>query len=703
MKKFWSKMAAVCLAMVMAAVSAGGSVMASTGTTDIIEQDRDCSLTIYKYDLAAYESDHGSIEDLERASNGEAESEEVTNALRDYALWDVEFGMVRVGKMLEYYDETDGSLTLCYGIPNDLAAVLGLDDGDTYPPVYYDFYGFYTASQINTALSVLLADGNSGKSAVEAWLLGRGSNVKYGTTDYNGQIVFDELNDGLYLVVETGVPSNVGTTTDPFFVSLPMTDPDGDSWIYDVYVYPKNQTSVSTIDKLVLDSDSLSDSGTDTYKDVEDASEGDILNYRIVTEMPTITSEATYLSSLVVRDVQSEGLYYNEDVQIWWYQSESEARSDTAGTGAAQKWTSGSEYFTPVYSGTTTVYERNEATDTLEERQVATGTMTLALTEAGLSELNRQYSDYYMTVVYTSTMYSGSSVVLGDAGNPNAAILTWKRGSSEEYIIADVAEVYSYGISGYFTTKVEEASPFKTFTNSTGIVTDVDASNAAFVLYNADRGAGYYVKTTQINSITGASDGVTYYVVDDEEKYYMDLLDVSAGEYETLMDPEILEEILIRPNSDGYLRIEGLEAGRYILTEVYTVDGYSLLSEYVGIDINSTSVDIVPDTENWCDWGRWLESCDLTDGTLEMLYEGMKMGASSYVSGAEGAMGAGVVGESNRIISDNGYLMLNIENTSTFDLPQTGGMGTILFTLAGAVVVILGIAFVTGSRGKGRA
>ena len=43
-------------------------------------------------------------------------------------------------------------------------------------------------------------------------------------------------------MVETRVPENVTSTCNPFLISLPMTTVDGSEWLYDLTVYPKNQT-----------------------------------------------------------------------------------------------------------------------------------------------------------------------------------------------------------------------------------------------------------------------------------------------------------------------------------------------------------------------------------------------------------------------------------------------------------------------------
>ena len=70
-------------------------------------------------------------------------------------------------------------------------------------------------------------------------------------TDAAGHTSASDMEQGLYLVVETRVPENVTSTCNPFFVSLPMTTVDGTGWNYDVTVYPKNQTGNPTLDKTV--------------------------------------------------------------------------------------------------------------------------------------------------------------------------------------------------------------------------------------------------------------------------------------------------------------------------------------------------------------------------------------------------------------------------------------------------------------------
>ena len=62
-------------------------------------------------------------------------------------------------------------------------------------------------------------------------------------TNANGIAKFENLALGFYVVIETSTPDKVTTPAAPFLVSIPMTTVDGDDWLYDVHVYPKNKTT----------------------------------------------------------------------------------------------------------------------------------------------------------------------------------------------------------------------------------------------------------------------------------------------------------------------------------------------------------------------------------------------------------------------------------------------------------------------------
>lgn len=76
------------------------------------------------------------------------------------------------------------------------------------------------------------------------------SNNKVGgeiRTNGEGIAEFKNLELGFYVVVETTTPDKVTTPVEPFIVSVPMTTKDGDNWLYDVHVYPKNKTTYGEV------------------------------------------------------------------------------------------------------------------------------------------------------------------------------------------------------------------------------------------------------------------------------------------------------------------------------------------------------------------------------------------------------------------------------------------------------------------------
>lgn len=273
-KKMLRNMLFLLMSLVMVLTSVVGVIAAPE---DIIDTSAKASLTIYKYDMTGAQK--AGVDTSSYVATGEKNTAAET-ALANFALKGVEFTYLNVGRIQTKSEA--GHVNVEYEIPEALAGILNLGNG-----------GFYTSDDINAALAAALADNTATKNKLENYIKGNNGTAMT-LTNESGVTTATGLPVGLYLVVETRVPEEVHTTINPFFVSLPMTDVTGDRWNYDVTVYPKNQTNNPTIDKLV------SENGT--YADIATASEGDVLDYRVVTKLPTITSEATYLSKYTFVD-----------------------------------------------------------------------------------------------------------------------------------------------------------------------------------------------------------------------------------------------------------------------------------------------------------------------------------------------------------------------------------------------------------------
>ncbi|GAA0369202.1 LPXTG cell wall anchor domain-containing protein [Alkalibacterium iburiense] len=67
-------------------------------------------------------------------------------------------------------------------------------------------------------------------------------------TDENGLALFNNLPKGRYYVVETDTPKGVEEFSGPFLVDVPMMNPDGREWNKNVHVYPKNQLILGAVE-----------------------------------------------------------------------------------------------------------------------------------------------------------------------------------------------------------------------------------------------------------------------------------------------------------------------------------------------------------------------------------------------------------------------------------------------------------------------
>ena len=296
---------------------------------------------------------------------------------------------------------------------------------------------YFTSDMLNNKLSTALAaNATTVKNALETAVKNGG--VAMPETDATGHTSASDMEQGLYLVVETRVPENVTSTCNTFFVSLPMTTIDGAAWNYDVTVYPKNQTGNPTLDKTVREAKNSTGKNTGSLTDIKDgythtatASVGDTVDYQIISTLPTITSKASALSEYTYVDTLSKGIKYNKnDVVIEFFK-------DAGCTDKIATWAENSGKFTVGYDDTA-------------------NTMTICMIESGLSEINesesvytdsvkRGYSDCTMRITYAATLTADAK--MGHTDNPNEVVLTWKRTNTTYFdTLKDCCHVYTYGI-----------------------------------------------------------------------------------------------------------------------------------------------------------------------------------------------------------------------------------------------------------------
>ena len=522
------------LAMLMAAIMAL-SLITTAFAEPTIDPAKNASLSIYKYDITTANSD-GAWDAESYVSTG-LHDDAVVDKLSKYAIQGVEFTYIRVADVIMNNEVVDGQrqVGVLYGFDssersNAVLSAIGMTGADAHKTD--NGINYFTSDVLNNKLSTALtANATTVKNALEVAVKNGG--VAMTETDATGHTSASNMEQGLYLVVETRVPENVTSTCNPFFVSLPMTTIDGAAWNYDVTVYPKNQTGNPDLEKTVREAKNSTGKNTGSLTDIKDgyrhtatASVGDVVDYQIISTLPAITSKASSLSEYTYVDTLSKGIRYNKnDVVIEFFK-------DAGCTDKIATWAVNSGKFTVSYDD-------------------AANIMTIKMTETGLAEINeaatvytdsvkRGYSDCTMRITYAATLTADAK--MGDTDNPNEVELTWRRTNNTYFdTLKDCCHVYTYGID-----------VLKRFSDNGG-----NLRNVKFRLHN---------DTDDCYIIAEQKDGV----------YYAKGFASKKSDATTFV-----------PNGSGHIVVKGLEDDTYSLTETATDKGYILLKEAVKIVIKT--------------------------------------------------------------------------------------------------------------------
>ena len=584
-----------------------------------------------------------------------------------YAIKGVEFSYLKIADIVQFTESeadsrTDGHVEVLYGIDKvkgaDFLKALGLENGNkryTNADHLNANQYFYQSDVLIDALAAgLEANSTVVKNALEKYMAANGG-VAMPLTDSYGKTSASDLELGLYLLVETKVPEMVTSTTDPFLVSVPMTtvngtnaENGGTTWIYDITLYPKNLTGIPALEKTLRENKNDTGKNGGSASDIKDgfahtgtASSGDVLDYQIISTLPSITSESTYLSCYTFVDTLSKGLSYTKgDVVLEFF-------TDAACTDLITTWKEADGFFSVAYN----------------TAAAGEGVMTIEMTERGLAEINTSkavyadatmvnsgFSDCTVRITYTAKMDSDNSVVFGDNGNDNKVVLTWKR-TSENYFdtLVDDCHVFTYGIE---LTKL--------FSDGKG-----NFQNVQFMIKNDTD--NYFVKA-ELN----AEEGI-YYVTEH----------VANADEATLFTP------VESGGKPGKIIIKGLEDDTYTITEIRTDNGYVLLKDDIEIVISQV------ETTDLCDIyesdvlgliqndPRYAEIIKDTGDLKNMPQKHLEhhlLTASATVDGNKVTM---LVDNG----SENAEAPLTVVNTRGFDLPETGDNGTLMFTVFGILIM----------------
>lgn len=583
------------------------------------------------------------------------------------------------------------------------------------------------------------------------------------TTDTSGVVKFEELPLGLYLVLETETPDSVRTACEPFFVSVPMTKVSGDTkggltdWLYDVHVFPKNSTAYgqavlqkvgkqSGTDEEVLTMQGYkfklykkNDDGAWTWIERKPANgvdnAGEWLDADNKTGVLTTGAEGKISVSGLTKGVYAfvetevnandgyildSGIAYvfkiddngdmvaatEADVVNEIYPENATSFDFTAFNATEVKVKNYKPDFKKEITGkkdadygigddvpytltvnvpenvaklkTFTVSDemnsdqlvvnddilvKGKAGDAAETTFTAGTEYTLTKTNAdGKSGFTiafntkeiAAYAGGTITITYTAKLQDGASV--GAVGNVNSADLKYSKKTdiktTEEdppYDIHDEAVVYTF---------------------KTGILKKGDSAdgepleNVEFTLYKK-----VDPKKDKINE---AGTAVTFMGADKTiltpAEAKAKKLNVTDGENE----PKWFAVMPLKTGKDGKAVANGLPNGEYKLVETKTHEGYNLLTEPVDANLTLDYTTKWDDTKTFDETGKLIKHDYNTTKVMN--------GDTEYK-----------------------YAEIVIINRKGFNLPTTGGFGTLLFSGIGVLLVVAGVGVLLSLKKKNRA
>ena len=262
---------------------------------------------------------------------------------------------------------------------------------------------------------------------------------------------------------------------------------------------------------------------------------------------------------------------------------------------------------------------------------------TLTVTFADLKGVGGVTADSIIIVEYSATLTEAA--VIGKPGNTNTVKLEYSNNPNTSddpskdtgETPGDTVYVFTYELDG---TKVDGQTPNKTL------------KDAQFVLYRGKDGA-------DPTYADGIPTNVEYALVAGGK------LEGWTESRETAMGTDGNGKGMLVSDVDGLFGVSGLDAGTYYLEEVKAPAGYNLLKDPVKLTIDAEISGGDAETNQ-----------PPTIGKLDLITEGKD--GSITTPGDK----------------DNGTVSLEVQNNMGALLPSTGGMGTTLFYIAGAALVL---------------
>lgn len=659
-KRFLTGLLSAALALSLCAMPAmaadNGETPATTPPQDVWTQDTG-SITIHKYEYNGQVKPNstGEENDVDKLPEGATALKGATFSI---------YQVMDRAALRNYYDGTDGQTKVTV---------------DTY---------------LNDTMDAIKSDETYSTAVATA------------TTGDNGIAEFPKLPLGLYVVVETGTPDKVTSPVKPFLVSVPMTKASSlNEWLYDIHVYPKNGTTYGevtivktgrvgngtenklsgvtfTLEKwnetdgkwnLVTASDkdgkefnlttdtngeiSVSGLSQGKYRFIEQSIKEN--NTYIIDQTP-IEFEVTKEGKIKYKDKESAGVsipVINESPDVEKNVIKDSSPKTEADYSVGDKVPYQITVTVPENITKLTTFTVSDTPNHLKYNEDATLTCNGAAVSADVYTIATVGEDVpengFKITFKPADMaeYAGQKIII----NYTATLLSTadQTGAGNRN---DVSLVYSNNIGVDGDGKPTEGNKkeihdstfvytFEVKVNKIADDTQKGLENVEFDLYKED----------ESGTVTGAA--AKALGLDPTKKWIK------------------VNKTSLKTDVNGYVEQGGLANGEYYLVETKTASGYNLLKAPVKVTLS-----IQAQTE-------WVNTY-IYDDNGNMLKHTVDKKKTTFSGGDEG-------GKLEYTIT--------VVNRKGFDLPTTGGFGTLLFSGIGVLLVVAGVGVLLSLKKKNRA
>lgn len=527
------------------------------------------------------------------------------------------------------------------------------------------------------------------------------------TTGENGIAEFPNLQLGLYVVVETGTPDKVTSPVKPFLVSVPMTKASSlNEWLYDIHVYPKNGTTYGEV-KIVktgrvgngteskLEGVNFTlekwDATDNQWKSVT-ASDKDGTPFNLKTDKNgeiSVSGLSQGKYRFIEQSIDGNNNYIIDQTPI-------EFEVTKEGKIKYKDETPQAAISIPVINDSPDVEKnviKNDSPKTEADYSVGDKvpyqiTVTVPMNITKLKTFTVSDTPNHLKYNEDATLTCNGAAVSADVytiatkgeGVPeNGFKITFKPADMAEY--AGQKIIINYTATLLSTADQTGAGNRNdvslVYGNKIGVDSDGNPTEGdKKEIHDSTFVYTFKVKVNKIADDTKKGlENVEFDLYKKDENGT-----VTGDEAKALgLDPNAkwtkVNEAPLKTNKEGYVEQGGLANGEYYLVETKTASGYNLLKAPVKVTLS-----IQAET-------TWIDTY-IYDDNGNMLKHTVDKKNTTFSGGDEG-------GKTEYTIT--------VVNRKGFDLPTTGGFGTLLFSGIGVLLVVAGVGVLLSLKKKNRA